>query len=172
MRKLAVLFLAAALLLVSACGMATDGGSKPPPYGDASPTPSATAAPIVYEPVELPDYYPPLDFQVDSVWQSAPFGDRGAAVLYMGTAEGKEMFKLYTYNYTDVILFEPDGPSITYPITLSFTAQVDGEGADRSFSALQSESGYIGIRALSALCGSLTVSGIELTIRYLSASES
>jgi 5'-deoxynucleotidase len=50
--------------------------------------------------VELPDYYPPLDFEVDSVWQSAPFGDRGKALLYMSAVtDGSFSFRVYLCQY-------------------------------------------------------------------------
>ena len=164
MKRFAVFVLAAALLLVSACGTAaTDGGSKPPPYGDASPTPppSATAAPIVYEPVELPDHYPPLGFQVDSVWQSAPFGDRGAAVLYMGTAaDGATPMKLYLYQYYE---FAPGDKRVRLG-DASLSAVTGDEGFRFRFDGGASDDRVIA--ALGEASGSMDPDGERLVISY------
>ncbi len=108
MRKFTALLLTFILLTLSACTGAENYTPTPTPRPTVTrsplfpptPTPPPPAEPIQYEPVDVPDYYPPLDFEVESVWRAEPFGDRGDAVLYLSKeTDGEFAFRVYFYQY-------------------------------------------------------------------------
>ena len=113
-----------ALLLLTACGApaAEPSPSATPQPGIETPQPVPTPAPTEFTYVQptvppvqdgvaahylpyagrQPDYIPPMDFTPVSVWQSAPFGEGGRALLYMGEEKDGvtpcKVFSCYDYS--------------------------------------------------------------------------
>ena len=162
-KRLIYLLLAAALVLITACSE-----SITPPATE-SPAASETTTPIsIQTPTLLPDYMPPLDFEVASVWKAEAFGEGGKALIYMSEiVDGTFSFKLYMYQY--IHERGADFRSILMD-QASSTAFID---SDKYRFSMDPVSGYslggIGIIYLDMLTGAISLSDETLKIDFIEA---